>query len=205
MRLRSGIGAGLVAVAIVAAVAVLRTPIDLPPDMAASQPATGPVVDARSRALTAGFLHTTLLPPTVRFADDPNTPPGFVFRRYVDMEVNHILARYTAAGLLVRTKDKAVLDTVTVTVWHTDGRTIRAADLATCDPDPSCAQRSFPDGTIAKVVRASSAASQAELLAAYLNGTLLTITFVSPTGAGIPLDDAALFRLAAIPGISPTQ
>jgi hypothetical protein len=227
MRLRSGLGAGLVAVAVIAAVAVLRTH-SLAADVAAvpaiSQPAPAPIVDARSRQLTADFRHTTLLPATVHFADDPSTPPGFVFRRYVDAEVNHNLVRYSAAGLLVRTKDNAVLDNVMVTVWRTDGRIINATDLATCDPTahylgPSCTQQKFPNGILAKVVRngifaqtmASDVATgapsdlQTELQVAYPNGTLLTVTVAAQDGAGIPLNDAAMLRLAAIPGIGQTQ
>lgn len=225
MRLRSGIGAGLVAVAIAAAVIVLRTPAgptDLPTGPSDSQPAPAPIVDARARELTAEFRHTTLLPATVRFADDPNSPSGFAFRRYIDTEVNHNLVRYTAEGLLVRTKDDAMLDRVQVMVWRADGRTIDAIDLARCDPSehylgPSCTQRSFADGTVAKVVRnpifaqimASDTTTgappnlQTELQVAYPNGTLLTITLDSFDGTGIPLDDAAMLRLVAIPGISP--
>jgi hypothetical protein len=42
---------------------------------------------------------------------------------------------------------------------------------------------------------------QTELEVAYRNGTLLTITVDSVDGAGIPLNDAAMFRLATIAGI----
>lgn len=224
MRLRSGVGAGLVAVAVVAAVAVLRThsvPADLPAGPSDSQGVAVPVVDARSRQLTADFRDTSLLPVSVRFADDPHTSPGFVFRRFADTEAGHLLVRYTAEGLLVRTRDDDVLDTVQVNVWRADGRAIDAADLARCDPTalylgPSCTQRSFANGMLAKVVRnpafAQTMASDAtagsppglrtELRVGYPNGTLLTVTLGSLAGAGIPLDDAAMLRLAAVLGIS---
>jgi hypothetical protein len=174
--------------------------------------------------LTADFRGTTLLPVSVRFADDPRTPPGFVFRRFADVEADRTLIRYTAAGLLVRTRDDGVLDQILVNVWHADGRGIDAADAARCDTTPryvgpSCMQRSFPDGALAKVVRnpifaqtmASDAIAgsppglQTELQVAYPNGTLLTVTLASVTGAGIPLDDAAMLRLAAIPGIGESR
>jgi hypothetical protein len=223
MRLRSGVGAGLVVVAVVAAVVVLRghsVPPDVRPGPSDGQGVVVPVVDARSRQLTADFLGTTLLPVSVRFADDLRTPPGFAFRRFADVEANRTLVRYTATGWLVRTRDDGVLDQVLVNVWRADGRGIDAADLAKCDVTPryvgpSCMQRSFPNGVLAKVVRnpifaqtmasdaitGSPSGLQTELLVAYPNGTLLTVTLASVTGAGIPLDDAAMLRLAAIPGI----
>ncbi len=207
-------------VAVVAAVAVLRTPSG-PSD---SQVAAGPVVDARSRQLTADFRVTALLPASVRFADDPGTPPGFVFRRFSDIEGGHVLVRYTAAGLVVRSADHGVLDRVLVNVWHADGHAIDAADLARCDRTaiylgPSCMQGSFPDGVVAKVVRNSAFAQvmasdatagspsglQTELQVAYPNGTLLTVSLDSLAGAGIPLDDASMLRLAAVLGIDASR
>jgi hypothetical protein len=225
MRLRSGVGAGLLAVAVVAAVAVLRTHSAVPEPPAANgpdtQPAPAPVIDARAKQLTADFWHTTLLPSDVHFAGDPHNPSGFVFRRYIDTEVNHNLVRYMADGLLVRTADHAALDEVAVDIWRADGRLINAAALARCDTTehflgPSCTQQSFPNGVLAKVVRnsvfAQTAASDAtsgsppglrsELQVAYPNGTLLTITLDSIDGAGIPLNDAAMLKLATLPGIS---
>ena len=220
MRLRSAVGAGVVIVGIVAAVAVLRTP-PAPTGVASTTPTPPPVVDARAKLLTNDFRHTTLLPDTVRFADDPNSPPGFLFRRFVDTEVGHNLATYIAEGSLVRRTDNAVLDHVQVDIWRSDGRTFVAADLAKCDPTTqfggaSCTQGSLPGGVLAKVVRnpvfaqieASDATTgsppglQTELQAAYPNGTLLTITLYSMNKAGIPLDDAAMLKLAAMPGIT---
>jgi hypothetical protein len=220
MRLRSGLGAGLVVVAVVAAVVVLRTPSVPVPSVGQS----GPVMDARSWQLTTDFRETPLLAASVRFADDPGTPPGFVFRRFVDTEVDRVLVRYTAEGLLVRARDGGVLDHVVVDVWQADGRGIDAADLARCDQTPryvgpSCMQRSFPNGVLAKVVRnpafAQTMASdvttgapsglQTELKVAYPNGMLLIVSLDSLAGAGIPLDDAAMLRLAAIPGISTSK
>ena len=218
-------GAGVVIVAVVAAVAVLRTH-PAPTGVADTTTATAPppVVDARARLLTDHFRHTTKLPATVRFADDPNTPPGFVFRRFIDDEVGTKLARYIAEGSLIRTSDKAVLDHVVVNVWRTDGRVISAPELAKCDSSTyfggdSCTQQAFPNGTLAKVVRnpvfAQTAASdvvtgappglRTELQAAYPSGTILTITLYSMNGAGIPLNDAAMLQLVTIPGINAPQ
>ncbi|HEY3609292.1 MAG TPA: hypothetical protein VGL06_17465 [Pseudonocardiaceae bacterium] len=224
MRLRSALGAGLVAVAVVAAVAVLRTP-SVPPAGPSDSPAAAvPVVDARSRQLTADFRVAALLPVAVRFADDPGTPPGFVFRRFADVEAGHVLVRYTAAGLLVRSADRGVLDRVLVNVWRADGHIIDAAVQARCDPapiylGPSCMQGSLPNGELAKVVRNSAFAQamasdattgspsglQTELQVGYPNGTLLTVSLDSLAGAGIPLDDAAMLRLAAALGINASR
>jgi hypothetical protein len=80
----------------------------------------------------------------------------------------------------------------------------------------SCTQQAFANGAHAKVVRnpafAQTVASdsitgsppgmQTELQAVYPNGTLLTVTLYSNNGAGIPLDDAAMLRLATIPAVS---
>ncbi|HEX4702850.1 MAG TPA: hypothetical protein VH352_12030 [Pseudonocardiaceae bacterium] len=220
MRLRTGLGAGLVAVAIVAAIAVLRTQSApaVPPD---SQPAPAPGVDALSRSLTTDLRHTTLLPPTVRFADDPDAPPGFVFQRYTSTEANHTVTHYTAQGLLVRTKDNAVLDHVMVTVSPANGQVVKAADVARCEPDEefggdSCTQAAPANGVVAIVIRdpvftrivPSDATTGAppgllsELEAAYPNGTLLTIALTSVHTASIPLDETAMLKLADIPGIS---
>ena len=209
--------------AVVAAVAVLRTP-SVPPAGPSDSQAAVPVVDARSRQLTADFRVAALLPASVRFVDDPRTPPGFVFRRFADSEADGVLVRYTAAGLLVRSGDHGVLDRVLVNVWRTDGHTIDAADLAKCDRTaiylgPSCMQGSFPNGVLAKVVRNSAFAQamasdattgspsglQTELQVAYPNGTLLTVSLDSLAGAGIPLDDAAMLRLAAVLGINASR
>lgn len=225
MRLRSVVGAGVLLAAVVAAVVLLRTPqttqVPAPAGVADSQPTPPPVVDARAKQLTTAFRTTTFLPDTVRFASDPHSPPGFEFRRFTDVEVGHNLARYIAEGSLVRTGDNAVLDHVLINVWRTDGRAINAVDLAKCDPDAqfggdSCTQRQLPNGVLAKVVRnaafaqtvASDATTgsppgmQSELQAAYPNGTLLTVTLYSMNEAGIPLDDAAMLKLATIAGIS---
>jgi hypothetical protein len=161
------------------------------------------------------------LPGDVRFAGDPHSPPGFVFRRFVDPEVNLNLVRYIAEGSLVRTKDDAVLDHVLVNVWRPDGRSLRPVDQGRCAPDQelggdSCTQEALPDGVLARVIRnpvfAQTAASDAtsgsppglrsELQAAYPNGTVLTITLDSMNQAGIPLDDAAMLKLVGIPGIA---
>jgi hypothetical protein len=225
MRLRSVVGAGVVLAAVVVAVVLLRTPqttqAPQPTGLADSQPAPPPIVDARAKELTTAFRTTTLLPATVRFASDPHTPPGFEFRRFTDVEVGHNLARYIAEGSLVRSSDNAVLDHVLINVWRSDGRSFKAEDLARCDPDAqfggdSCTQRQLPNGVLAKVVRnaafaqtvASDATTgsppgmQSELQVAYPNGMLLTVTLYSMNEAGIPLDDAAMLKLATIPGIS---
>jgi hypothetical protein len=229
MRLRSGLGAGLVAVALVAAIAILRThsapsepPAALPDSQAA--PAPPPIVDARSRQLTTDFRRTTLLPATLRFADDPNAPPGFEFQRYLDTLGNRTVARYTAQGLLVRAKDNAVLDHVQITVSQAGGPIVRTADVIRCEPDEefggdSCTQAPVHNGVAAMVIRnplfariiPSDAITGAppglrcELQAAYPNGTLLTISLDSIHTASIPLDDTAMIKLAEIPGISAGQ
>jgi hypothetical protein len=226
MRVRSAVGAGVLLVAVVAAVVLLRDH-PAPPwqtqtpavDTSVLPPAPA-VVDARARQLTATFRSTTLLPATVHFIDDPNTPPGFVFRRYLDPQSGRNLARYIAEGSLARRSDNAVLDHVMVMIWRTDGRT-PVTGLATCDATVqfggrSCTQASFPNGALAKVVRnpvfAQTVASdgttgsppglQTDLEEVYPDGTILTVTLYSMNLAGIPLDDAAMLKLATIGGVS---
>src|SRR4030081_32712 len=125
MRVRSAVGAGVLLAAVVAAVVLLRdtsAPPGQPPAVDTSVlPPAPAVVDARARQLTATFRSTTLLPPTVHFIDDPNTPPGFVFRRYIDPDPGRTRARYRAEGSRPRRSDNAVLDHVMVTIWRTDG------------------------------------------------------------------------------------
>jgi hypothetical protein len=225
MRVRSAIGAGVVLVAVVGAVVLLRDQ-QVPPtgqtpavDTSVLPPAPA-VVDARARQLTATFRSTTLLPSTVHFIDDPNTPPGFEFQRYIDPESGRNLARYTAEGSLARRSDNAVLDHVLVTIWRTDGH-IPVSGLGQCDATVqfggrSCTQESFPNGALAKVVRnpmfAQTVASdgvtgsppglQSDLEEVYPDGTVLSVTLYSMNKAGIPLDDAAMLKLATIGGVS---
>jgi len=223
MRLRSAVGAGVVLVAVISAVIVLRghsAPSGLPATAAeSSAPTPAPVVDPRAQLLTDRFRHTALLPTGIRFTDDPNSPPGFVFRRFADIENGQNLPRYAAEGSVVRNVDNVVLDHILVTIWRTSGHT--PTELAKCDATgqfggASCTEKSFPNGANAKVVRnpvfAQTVASdsptgsppgmQTELQAVYPNGTLLSVTLYSMNGAGIPLDDAAMLRLATIPGVS---
>lgn len=222
MRLRSLVGVCLVVAGLVAAIVVLRTPPSLtaPSSVADSQSAPVPINDGRAKELTAIFRHTTLLPGNVHFADDPRTPPGFQFRRFIDIEVNIRLVRYIAEGSLVRTRDNAVLDHVLVNVWRADGRDLQPSDLAMCQQGAtmegaSCTQARLPDGVLAEVLRnpvfAQTVASDAttgsppglmsELQVVYPNGTVLTISLYSMNDAGIPLDDAAMLKLANMPGI----
>lgn len=222
MRLRSLVGACLVVAGLVAAIVVLRTPPSAAPASAVdSQPAPTPIIDGRAKLLTADFRHTTLLPSNVRFADDPQTPPGFEFRRFIDIEVNIRLVRYVAEGSLVRTRDNAVLDHVLVNVWRADGRDLQPSDLAMCQQGAtmegaSCTQARLPGGVLAEVLRnptfAMTVASDAttgsppglmsELQVVYPNSTVLTVSLFSLNGAGIPLDDAAMLKLATIRGIN---
>lgn len=223
MRLRSVVGACVVAAGLVAAIVVLRAPPSptVPSSVADSQPAPVPVIDGRAKQLTAHFRDTTLLPDNVRFADDPNSPPGFEFRRFVDIEVNIRLVRYVAEGNLVRTRDNAVLDHVLVNVWRADGRDIQPTDLAMCQQGAtmegaSCTQARLPGGVLAEVLRnpvfAQTVASDSttgsppglmsELQVVYPNSTVLTVSLFSLNDAGIPLDDAAMLNLARMPGIS---
>lgn len=228
MRLRTGVGAAVVAAGVVAAVVLLRSPSAQPPSpqTPVNQPQAVlgqvPVVDARAKQLTDDFRHTTLLPATVHFADDPNQPPGFRFQRYTDTDFNYNPIRYSATGLLVRTSDNAALDQVEVDLWHVTAEPgFTPTNLAHCEPDEefggdTCTQAELPHGIVAMVMRdpefARTVASDAttgapsglrtELEAAYPNGILLTITVDSLNKAGIPLDDAAMLRLATIPGIA---
>jgi hypothetical protein len=221
VRLRSVLGAGAVGVAVIAAVVVLRDHPAPPGPDAVSAPTTTapPVVDGRARQLTTAFLHDAPLPADVRFA---TTPAGqaFRFERYDDPEPGLGSSRYTATGVLVREDRHVVLDDVAVTIAQVDAAD-RTLDFASCDPrgshdGSSCTQQVFPDGTRAKVVRnaafAQSVASdvtsgarpgiQTQLDAVYANGTLLVVTLDATNGSGIPLDDADMLRLVAIPGVA---
>jgi hypothetical protein len=218
VRLRTALGVGVVLVAVVGAVVVLRESQAGSPVVPISSPGAPRTVDARGRQLTAAIGRTSLLPPTVRFAADPSDPPGFVFQRYdIDAAPGIRPVNYSAQGSLVRRVDNAVLAHVVVIVQQAAGR---AAGFGACfstaaENGPSCAEQAFPDGTQARVVRnpqfAQSFASDAtsgkppgletELDVAFPTGTTMTITLFSANSAGIPLDDAAMLRLATIPGI----
>jgi len=222
MRLRSLVGACVVVAGLVAAIVVLRAPPSATPASTAdSQTAPAPIIDGRAKLLTAVFRHTTLLPDNVHFADDPQSPPGFQFRRFIDVEVNLRLVRYVAEGSLVRTRDNAMLDHVLVNVWRADGRDLQPTDLAMCQQGAtmegaSCTQARLPGGVLAEVLRnpvfAQTVASDSttgsppglmsELQVVYPNSTVLTVSLFSLNDAGIPLDDAAMLKLARMPGIS---
>jgi hypothetical protein len=222
MRLRTVLGGGALAVALVAAVVVLRehpAPSGVNVAEVSSTPVPPPTTDARARQLTGIFTHTTLLPSTVRFADDPSTPPGFVFQRFTDPEPGLSPARYSAEGSLVRSADGVVLDHVLVTVRQAEPGA-GAAAFGACSTTAqfggaSCTEQTFPGGVHAKVVRnpvfaqvvADDATAgnppgmQSELDAAFPDGSRLTITLYSMYQAGIPLDDAQMLRLATIKGL----
>jgi hypothetical protein len=219
MRVRSVLGGGVVLVAVVAAVVVLRDhPAPPGPNVSAVPTTAAPIVDNRARQLTTAFLHDAPLPGNFRF--DTSAGQGFRFERYDDPEPGLGSSRYTATGVLVREDRHVVLDDVAVTIAKVDVDD-RSLDFASCDPrgghdGSSCTQRVFPDGTRAKVVRnaafAQSVASdvttgarpgiQTQLDAVYANGTLLVVTLDAANGAGIPLDDADMLRLVAIPGVA---
>lgn len=217
MRLRTALGVGVVLVAVVGAVVVLRQH-QPPSGQSLGEALPAPTVDARARQLTAAFGHTTLLPATVRFAADPNSPPGFVFQHYdIESAPGIRPVPYTAQGSLVRRADNAVLAHVLVVVQQADPRAGFGACYSTgAGNGPSCTEKVFPDGTRARVMRnpefarsvASDATSgqppglQTELDVAFPTGTTMTVTLFSANGAGIPLDDAAMLRLATIPGVS---
>jgi hypothetical protein len=221
VRLRSVLGAGVVLVAVIVAVVLLRAhPAPAGPNEAIPAPTTTspPVVDARATKLTAAFLHTAQLPTTLRLAD-PGDSTRFQFERSVDPEPGLDDFEYSAQGLLVRRSDNAALDRVSVVVTQVD-RADRQLGFGTCGfqahDGSSCTQRVFPDGTRAKVVRnpafAQSVASdattgvrpgiQTQLDAVFTNGTLLVVTLDADNGAGIPLNDADMLKLAMIPGVS---
>lgn len=221
MRLRTALGVGVVLVAVVGAVVVLRenqSPGGQGPGDRTSTAVQTSTVDARARQLTAAFGRTTLLPPTVRFAADPNSPPGFVFHRYdTDSAPGIRPVKYTAQGSLVRRVDGAVLAQVQVVVQQA-GPTAgfgACATIAVVD-GPSCTDQVFPDGTRARVVRnpqfvrfvGSDATArqppglQTELDVAFPTGTTMSVTLFAIHGAAVPLDDTAMLSLAMIPGLS---
>jgi hypothetical protein len=221
VRLRSVLVSAVVLVAVIAAVVLLRANPGPPsPNSALPQPTTpAPVSDARSVGLTKAFLHTTMLPPGYRFAEDQGTHAAFRFERYVNPEPGVSSTVYSATGSLVR-PDHTTLDRVSVTVAKV-ARQDRGLAFGTCTEGgqhdgSSCTQQVYPDGTHAKVVRnaafAQSVASdvtvgarpgiQTQLDAVFHDGTLLVVTIDADNGAGIPLDDAAMLRLAMIPGVS---
>lgn len=211
MRLRTAIGSAVVLVVVVVAIVLLRahpapttaSPTDEPPPPA-------PVADARSVQLAQAFARTTQLPATYRFTN-------VHFARYVNDEPDLGPREYLATGTLVRRRGDVALDRVSVTVAHISQRD---PGFGRCDPTgshdgSSCTERVFPDGTRAKVVRnaafAQSVASdvtsgatmgiQTQLDAVFTNGTLLVLTLDANNGAGIPLDDAAMLRLAMIANV----
>lgn len=220
MRWRSLIGTGVVLVAVIAAVVLLRT--QSPPQRVAAAtepPSTSvppPVSDRKSARLTTAFLTTTALPPAYRFDSYPAQHAEFRFQRYVDPQPGLDPDVYEAIGLLVRNSDNARLDFVSVSVAHLSTRQDRdsygACDATGFHDGSSCTDRVLPDGTHAKVVRnpafAQSVASdqtegerpgmETRLTAVYPNGTLLIVAVTSTAGAGIPLDDAAMLKLATI-------
>jgi hypothetical protein len=216
------LGAGVVLVAVIVAVVLLRAhPAPPGPNEAIPAPTSTPppVVDARATKLTAAFLHTAQLPTTLRLAADTGDSTRFQFERSVDPEPGLDDFEYSAQGLLVRRSDNAALDRVSVVVTQVD-RADRQLGFGTCGfqahDGSSCTQRVFPDGTRAKVVRnpafAQSVASdattgvrpgiQTQLDAVFTNGTLLVVTLDADNGAGIPLNDADMLKLAMIPGVS---
>jgi hypothetical protein len=224
VRLRSVLVSGVVLVAVIAAVVLLRAhPAPSSPDAALPEPTTSPtpppVVDARSARLTSAFLHTTTLPAGYRFAEDQGNHAAFRFERYSDPQPGLRPAQYSATGSLVRADD-VTLDRVSVTVAQV-ARNGLQQQYGDCEAGgnhdgSSCTERILQDGTHAKVVRnavfAQSVASdvttgarpgiQTQLDAVFGNGTLLIVTVAADNGAGIPLDDAAMLRLATIPGVA---
>jgi hypothetical protein len=209
-------------VAVIVAVVLLRGhPAPPAPNSAEPTPTTTPlpVVDARATKLTSAFLHTGQLPAAVRLAADPGDSTKFQFERYVEPEPGLDDIKYSAQGLLVRRSDNVALDHVSVIVTQVSAadRTLGFGACGTTSHDgSSCTERVFPDGTRAKVVRnpafAQSVASdattgvrpgiQTQLDAVFTNGTLLVVTLDADNGAGIPLDDADMLKLAMIPGVS---
>lgn len=219
MRLRTALGVGVVLVAVVGAVVVLRA--NQSPQSPGDQTSTAVqalTVDARARQLTAAFGRTTLLPANVRFAADPNSPPGFVFHHYdTDSAPGIRPVKYTAQGLLVRRVDGAVLAHVQVVVQQAGPTAgFGACPTTAVSGGPSCTEQIFADGTRATVVRNQEFARSValdttsgqppglltELAAVFPTGTTMTVTLFSANGAAVPLDDAAMLRLAMIPGLS---
>lgn len=213
MRRRSLVGSGVVLVAVIAAVVLLRThPAPVGQNYAAPPTVPPPVTDARAMHLTTVFDHIGQLPANVMTA-------GLSFRRYTDPEPGLDATEYSATGVLA-IRGGPVLDQVSVTVTRIID-TDRQLDFGHCDPTgshdgSSCTQQTFPNGTHAKVVRnaafAQTAASpattgvrpgiQTQLDAVYADGTFLVVTLDADNGAGIPLDDADMMRLAGIQGVT---
>lgn len=211
MRVRSLIGSGVVLVVVITAVVLLRAHPAPVSDAAPSPPPPSvpqPTFDARSDQLTAAFTDVAQLPAGMRAM-------GLVFRRYADPEPGLDPTEYSASGDL--TVGGVVLDQMSVTVTRISGGSL---DFGTCDATShdgsSCTEQRFPDGTRAKVVRnaafaqtvASDATTgvrpgiQTQLDAVYGDGTLLVLTLDADNGAGIPLDDADMLKLAMIPGVT---
>ena len=197
--------------AVIVAVVLLRAHPAPPTAADADTPAPPPppVADARAAQLTKAFQRTTQLPATYRF-------DAIHFARYTNSEPDLGPREYLGTGMLVH--GNVPLDHVSVTVAHIARQD---PDFGSCDPTgshdgSSCTERIFPDGTHAKVVRnaafAQSVASdvttgaklgiQTQLDAVFTDGTLLVVTLDANNGAGIPLDDAAMLRLAMIPNVS---
>ncbi|HEX3590500.1 MAG TPA: hypothetical protein VHV74_12790 [Pseudonocardiaceae bacterium] len=208
MRPRTAIGSAAVLLAVVVAVILLRAHPAPPSPVQTNEPPPPPppVADARSIQLTNAFQQTTELPASYRF-------DAVHFARYVSSQPDLGRHEYLGTGTLLH--GRVPLDHVSVTVAHIAQPD---PDFSRCDPTgshdgSSCTERIFPDGTRAKVVRnaafAQSVASdvtsgakqgiQTQLDAVFSDGTLLVVTLDADNGAGIPLDDAAMLRLAAIP------
>ena len=219
MRLRTALGVGVVLAAVVGAVVVLRE--NQSPgvgDQTSTAVQAASTIDARARQLTAAFGRTTLLPATVRFAADPDSPPGFVFQRYdTDSAPGIRPVKYTAQGLLVRRVDGAVLAHVQVVVQQAGPTAgFGACDTIAVVDGPACAEQVFPDGTRARVIRDPDSVRfvesnttpgqppglQTELDVAFPTGTTMSVTLFAIHGAAAPLDDTAMLRLATIPGLS---
>jgi hypothetical protein len=198
----------VVLAAVIAAVVLLRAHPASVSDRAPPPITPSPTIDARSDLLTAAFHDVAQLPAGVHAL-------GLVFYRYAAPEPGLDPTEYSATGEL--TVGGVDLDEMSVTVTRISGSRL---DFGTCDPTShdgsSCSEQRFPDGALAKVVRnaafAQTAASdattgvrpgiQTQLDAVYTDGTLLVVTLDADNGAGIPLDDADMLKLATIPGIN---
>jgi hypothetical protein len=221
----------VVLVAIVGAVVALRsTGSDRPPTPDAQSQV--PVTDGRALALTKAFAtaNATVLPADLELmAQTRDNPVGahrpIRFEYYPD-QANEVFSDiYQASGQLARRSDGAVDYGFSVRIDHMD-----AAKLAAADPgvDPnvtvecgagtvadSCVQRTFPDGTRARVTvlpithhRPGGALNpktrllDTELDVLWPGGDRMTVDASDDsTNPGTPLAAAIMFRLATLPGL----
>jgi hypothetical protein len=216
----------VVLVAIVGGVIALRTSgSDRPAPAATPQP----VVNDRAHTLTEAFANSTVLPADLKLlsqtVDPANPRRQFQFQYYPDQQDSFFSETYQASGELAKRVDNSYEYGFTVRIDHMDTAKLTAADpgvdpdvTVECGPDTvavSCVQRTFPDGTRARVavlpvtkhVRSGSLNPRprdldTELDVLWPDGDRMAVdAYDSGTATGVPLGAATMFRLAMIPGL----